>query len=46
MSRGQTAHLYAEDLQYLRIPIPPLEIQQEIRKDFDRQRNEAYKLKI
>jgi len=30
MTRGQSAHLYAEDLGALDIPVPPLEVQQSI----------------
>lgn len=36
MSRGQTAHLYAEDLQHLRVPIPPMKIQQVIVDELNR----------
>jgi len=28
--RGQTSHLYSNDIQYLSIPLPPLEVQSEI----------------
>lgn len=44
MSRGQTAHLYAEDLQHLRVPIPPMKIQQVIVDELNRRRNEAKRL--
>lgn len=44
MSRGQTAHLYAEDLQHLRVPIPPMKIQQLIVDELNRRRNEAKRL--
>ncbi|MFN6481338.1 MULTISPECIES: restriction endonuclease subunit S [unclassified Nostoc] len=44
MSRGQTAHLYAEDLQHLRVPLPPMKIQQVIVDELNRRRNEANRL--
>lgn len=41
MSRGQTAHLYAEDLQHLRVPIPPIKVQEQIVNELNRRRDEA-----
>ena len=46
MSRGQTAHLYAEDLQHLRLPIPPIEIQQAIVDELEKRRTEGSLLQV
>lgn len=45
MTRGQSAHLYAEDLQHLKIPVSPLDIQQMIIDEMDRRRSEAKRLR-
>lgn len=45
MTRGQSAHLYAEDLQYLKIPVPPLDVQQTIIDEMDRRRSEVKRLR-
>lgn len=45
MTRGQSAHLYAEDLRYLNIPIPPIGIQQKVAGEFLRRRKEAKRLR-
>lgn len=45
MTRGQSAHLYAEDLQYLRIPKPPISVQQQIVDEVSRRRAEARRLR-
>lgn len=44
LTRGQSAHLYGEDLQYLRVPIPPMEVQQAIVDELDSRRTEAKRL--
>ena len=45
MTRGQTAHLYAEDLQHLRVPVPPLKVQQTIIAEIDSRRAKAKRLR-
>jgi restriction endonuclease S subunit len=45
MTRGQSAHLYAEDLQHLKIPVPPLDIQQQIVDEMDRRRGKTKQLR-
>lgn len=44
MTRGQSAHLYANDLEDLAIPIPPLNIQENILQELNRRRNTAQSL--
>jgi type I restriction enzyme S subunit len=44
MTRGQSAHLYAKDLKDLRIPVPPLGVQQAIVNEINRRRSEAKRL--
>lgn len=41
MTRGQSAHLYANDLQTLRIPLAPLHIQKIISDEIDNRRSQA-----
>ena len=38
LSRGQSAHLYANDLKGLRIPVPPINIQQKIVDELEQRR--------
>ena len=45
MTRGQSAHLYANDLAALQIPVPPLKIQQEIVNELNLRRDEARRLR-
>lgn len=45
MTRGQSAHLYAEDLKNLQIPTPPLRIQQTIVDDIEKRRADARQLR-
>ena len=45
MTRGQSAHLYAEDLKHLKIPLPPLDVQQMIVGEMDRRRGEVKRLR-
>jgi restriction endonuclease S subunit len=44
MTRGQGAHLYAEDLKDLCVPVPPLEIQKTIVDEMNRRRSKAKQL--
>jgi restriction endonuclease S subunit len=44
MTRGQSAHLYADDLGKLQIPVPDLDVQREIAAEVARRRTEAKRL--
>lgn len=44
--RGQTSHIYSKDLQYIQIPLPPLEKQNEIAEHIQNIRSKARNLQI